>query len=218
MGERVLVFTDGGAGRIPSGPRFGLGEVHGRSANRRRERSVLRRSLAGLLFRDPSGVPVPARTVRGPASGRRWARSSGSCGTRSPAHEDAGQGPRAAAGAAVSSSHWWRRSGSHRSAYPRRRPDTSSSREPGLPGPRTVRPAIWVTDRAGGGLSVDQIVAGNAGRFRYLGGAAGDRPFVLVPGDGPASFPSISSMSRTPSGWRPRSTGAPWAFRRQPWR
>ena len=63
VGERVLVFTDGGAGRIPSVLGLGSGKFTVEREPATGE-EVLRRSLAGLLFRDPSGVPVPARTVR----------------------------------------------------------------------------------------------------------------------------------------------------------
>ena len=161
VGERVLVFTDGGAGRIPSV--LGLGSGSSRSsANRRRERRYSGGRSPGSCSGTRAAVRFrPGRS--GPASGRRWARSSGSCGTRSPAHEDAGQGPGGRGAAVRRRTGGGARDPARRT--PRRRPDTSSSREPGLPWPSDRPARYWVTDRAGGGLSVDQIVAETRAAF-----------------------------------------------------
>ena len=69
LGEEVLVFSDGGAGRIPTV----LGMAAGKFTVVRDPATgvrALRRSLAGLTFRDPDGAPLSptAATGQGPAS------------------------------------------------------------------------------------------------------------------------------------------------------
>ena len=69
LGEEVLVFSDGGAGRIPTV----LGMAAGKFTVERDPATgeqLLARSLAGLTLEDPGGVPVDARAARseGPAS------------------------------------------------------------------------------------------------------------------------------------------------------
>lgn len=69
LGEEVLVFSDGGAGRIPTV----LGMAAGKFTMERDPATgeqLLARSLAGLTLEDPGGVPVDARAARseGPAS------------------------------------------------------------------------------------------------------------------------------------------------------
>ncbi len=62
VGEEVLVFTEGGAGRIPSV----LGLSSGKFTLERDETTgerLLYRSLAGLTLEDPGGASVPARQV-----------------------------------------------------------------------------------------------------------------------------------------------------------
>ena len=69
LGEEVLVFSDGGAGRIPTV----LGMAAGKFTVERDPATgeqLLSRSLAGLTLEDPGGVPVDARVAdsEGPAS------------------------------------------------------------------------------------------------------------------------------------------------------
>ena len=69
LGEEVLVFSDGGAGRIPTV----LGMAAGKFTVERDAATgeqLLQRSLAGLTLEDPDGVRVDAREARseGPAS------------------------------------------------------------------------------------------------------------------------------------------------------
>ena len=59
LGEQVLVFSDGGAGRVPSV----LGMAAGKFTLERDPatgESFLQRSLSGLTFEDPGGSPVAA--------------------------------------------------------------------------------------------------------------------------------------------------------------
>lgn len=62
LGEEVLVFSDGGAGRIPTvlGMAAGKFTVGRDPATGRR---VLERSLAGLMLKDPRGAPPASGTA-----------------------------------------------------------------------------------------------------------------------------------------------------------